>query len=115
MEISEDRVKLMRQRGIAASFRIYSGLFSFPNTIATAKAKAFQSWMEAAQTLDAHPDVPGKRPLSGPDRLPLAIQKSGLQWNILPEEQHFILEVLAWRRTARGARDLYGSLPDHEV
>lgn len=47
--------------------------------------------MEVAQTLDAHPDVPWKRPYLDQISLPLAIQRSGLQWNILPEEQHFIL------------------------
>lgn len=93
MEIPEDRVKLMRQKGDRGRIPYFSsGLFSFPEHYRNSEGKSFSEvWMEIAQTLDAHPDVPGKRPYLDQISLPLAIQKSGLQWNILPEEQHFIL------------------------
>lgn len=93
MEIPEDRFKLMRQKGDRERIPYFSsGLFTFPEQHRTADGKSFpQVWMEVAQQLDAHPDVPGKRPYLDQISLPLAIRKSGLKWNILPEEQHFIL------------------------
>lgn len=47
--------------------------------------------MEIAQTIDRNEEIPGRRPYLDQISLPLAIQKAGLQWNILPEEQHYIL------------------------
>ncbi len=41
--------------------------------------------------LDAAPDLPRKRPYLDQMSLPLAIRRAGLDWNILPDEQHFIL------------------------
>lgn len=93
MEIPEDRIRLMRQAGKRERIPYFSsGLFSFPEQHRNAEGKSFpQVWMDIAQTLDAHPDVPGKRPYLDQISLPLAIQRAGLKWNILPEEQHFIL------------------------
>lgn len=93
MAIPEERIKLMRQSGERQRIPYFSsGLFSFPEQHRSPDGRSFpQVWMDVAQTLDAHPDVPGKRPYLDQISLPLAIQKSGLKWNILPEEQHFIL------------------------
>ena len=93
MDVPDDRIRLMRQKGERGRIPYFSsGLFTFPEQFRTAEGKSFpQIWMDVAQTLDAHPDVPGKRPYLDQISLPLAIQKAGLGWNILPEEQHFIL------------------------
>ena len=93
MTIPEERIKLMRQSGERQRIPYFSsGLFSFPEQYRSPDGRSFpQVWMDIAQTLDAHHDVPGKRPYLDQISLPLAIQKSGLKWNILPEEQHFIL------------------------
>ncbi|MDZ4311538.1 MAG: hypothetical protein U1A24_13420, partial [Cypionkella sp.] len=93
MEIPEERIKLMRQSGKRQRIPYFSsGLFTFPEQYRSPDGRSFpQVWMDVAQTLDAHPDVPGKRPYLDQISLPLAIQQSGLKWNILPEEQHFIL------------------------
>lgn len=93
MDVPEDRIRLMRQKGARGRIPYFSsGLFSFPERYRTPDGKSFpEVWMEVAQTLDAHPDVPSKRPYLDQISLPLAIQKAGLQWNILPEEQHYIL------------------------
>jgi len=93
MEIPEERIKLMRQSGKRQRIPYFSsGLFTFPEQYRSPDGRSFpQIWMDVAQTLDAHPDVPGKRPYLDQISLPLAIQQSGLKWNILPEEQHFIL------------------------
>ena len=93
MKVPEERIRLMRQKGNRERVPYFSsGLFTFPEQYRTAEGKSFpQIWMEVAQTLDANPDIPGKRPYLDQISLPLAIQKAGLGWNILPEEQHYIL------------------------
>lgn len=93
MEIPAERVKLMRQKGARGRIPYFSsGLFTFPEHHRTSNGKSFpEIWMEVAQILDANPDVPGRRPYLDQISLPLAIQRAELAWNVLPEEQHFIL------------------------
>jgi len=93
MTVPQERIRLMRQKGNRGRVPYFSsGLFTFPEQYRTADGKSFpQIWMDVAQTLDANPDIPGKRPYLDQISLPLAIQKAGLAWNILPEEQHYIL------------------------
>ncbi len=93
MEVPQERIRLMRQKGNRGRVPYFSsGLFTFPEQYRTADGKSFpQIWMDVAQTLDANPYIPGKRPYLDQISLPLAIQKAGLGWNILPEEQHYIL------------------------
>ena len=93
MPLPEERFRLMRQkRGEKRMPYFSSGLFSFPEQHRNAAGKSFpQVWMEIAQRLDANPDLPKKRPYLDQMSMPLAIRAAGLAWNILPEEQHFIL------------------------
>lgn len=93
LPMPEERFRLMRQkRGEAKVPYFSSGLFSFPEQHRTATGKSFpQVWMEIAQRLDAELDSPKKRPYLDQMSLPLAIRAAGLDWNILPEEQHYIL------------------------
>ena len=93
MEKPEERFKLMKQtKGKEKVPYFSSGLFSFPEQHRNAEGKSFpQVWMEVAQALDAHPDVPHKRPYLDQISLPLAIRKAGLDWNLLPDTQHYIL------------------------
>ncbi len=93
MAVPEDRIRLMRQTGSRGRVPYFSsGLFTFPEQFRTAEGKSFpQVWMDVAQILDANPDIPGKRPYLDQISLPLAIQRAGLAWNILPAEQHYIL------------------------
>ena len=93
MELPQERFKLMRQKkGQERVPYFSSGLFSFPEQHRNAEGKSFpQVWMELAQILDSNADVPRKRPYLDQISLPLAIRKAGLDWNMLPEEQHFIL------------------------
>lgn len=93
MELPSDRIKLMRQKGDRERIPYFSsGLFTFPEKHRNAEGKTFpEVWMDIAQLLDKNEEVPGRRPYLDQISLPLAIQKAGLKWNILPEEQHFIL------------------------
>jgi len=93
MELPEERFMLMKQkRGKARIPYFSSGLFSFPEHHRTADGKSFpQVWMDLAQTIDRDEAIPKKRPYLDQISLPLAIQKSGLAWNKLPDAQHYIL------------------------
>jgi len=93
MPLPKDRVRLMRQKGDRERLPYFSsGLFSFPEKHRNADGRSFADvWMDVAQTIDKNEEIPGRRPYLDQISLPLAIQKSGLGWNILPEEQHFIL------------------------
>jgi hypothetical protein len=91
--LPEDRIRLMKQKkGDGKVPYFSSGLFSFPEQYRTPDGKSFpQVWYEVAQAVDANPEIPQKRPYLDQMTLPLAIQKAGLEWNILPDTQHFIL------------------------
>lgn len=93
MDLPEERFTLMKQRKGKARIPYFSsGLFSFPEKHRNAEGLTFpQVWMQIAQQLDAAPDLPKKRPYLDQMSMPLAIRKAGLVWNILPDEQHFIL------------------------
>jgi len=93
LPLPESRIKLMKQKKGEGKVPYFSsGLFSFPEQYRTAEGKSFpQVWYEVAQMVDADPRIPQKRPYLDQMTLPLAIQKAGLDWNILPDAQHFIL------------------------
>lgn len=93
LPLPQDRIRLMKQKKGEGKVPYFSsGLFSFPEHFRTAEGKSFpQVWYDVAQMVDADPDIPQKRPYLDQMTLPLAIQKAGLGWNILPDTQHFIL------------------------
>ncbi|WP_126975706.1 hypothetical protein [Frigidibacter oleivorans] len=93
MEKPDQRLMLMRQRKGRPQLPYFSsGLFCFPERHRTAEGQSFpQVWMDLAQKIDADPEVPKKRPYLDQISLPLAIRKAGLDWHLLPEEQHYIL------------------------
>ena len=93
LALPTDRIQLMKQKKGKGKVPYFSsGLFSFPEGHRTAAGKSFpQVWYDVARMVDANPDIPQKRPYLDQMTLPLAIQKSGLTWNILPDTQHFIL------------------------
>jgi hypothetical protein len=109
MEKPEDRFKLMKQKKGQERIPYFSsGLFSFPQQHRNAEGETFpQVWMEVAQAIDAHPDVPHKRPYLDQISLPLAIRKAGLDWNLLPDAQHYILGGRARGEPLPTDRDIY--------
>jgi hypothetical protein len=109
LQIPDDRIKLMKQKKGAGKVPYFSsGLISFPEQFRTAQGKSFpQVWYEVAQAVDANPNIPKKRPYLDQMTLPLAIQRAGLNWNILPDTQHFILGG-QWRgEPLPEGRDIY--------
>ena len=109
MPLPTERIRLMKQKGQNARIPYFSsGLFSFPEHHRTPDGKSFpQVWMDMAQTLDASPEIPHKRPYLDQMSLPLAIRKSGLAWNLLPDAQHYILGGEARGEPLPVDRDIY--------
>jgi hypothetical protein len=90
MAIPEERIALMRQPGPPVIPYFSSGLVVFSE--AEGPAGRFPDvWYETARRLDRVEELENRRPYLDQMTLPLAIQRAGLGWNVLPEEQHYIL------------------------
>jgi len=109
MELPTERFRLMKQkRGRERIPYFSSGLFSFPEQHRSPDGRSFpQVWMDIAQTIDADPEIPHKRPYLDQMSMPLAIRAAGLDWNILPDEQHFILGGRARGEPLPTDRDIF--------
>lgn len=92
-----ERYELMRATELGPVMPYFSsGFLTFPET-------GFpQVWYETALAIDADPRIEHRRPYLDQMSLPIAIRRAGLDWNILPEERHYIL----------GGRMRGKSLPD---
>lgn len=90
MAVPEERIRLMR-RGRNKVPYFSSGMVVFPEEANTECRRFPDVWYETARTLDREDWVPKRRPYLDQLTLPIAIQRAGLRWNILPEEQHYIL------------------------
>ena len=91
MEMPEDRIWLARQRRRKLMPYFNAGLIVFPEGPIAQSGETFvQVWNRLAGEIDKI-DIIKKRPYLDQMSLPLAIRAAGLDWNILPEEQHFIL------------------------
>lgn len=93
MDMPEERIRLMNQKGGKDRMPYFSsGLFIFPEQHRNAEGLRFpEVWMQVAAAIEADPDIPAKRPYLDQMTLPLAIRKAGLDWHLLPHEQHYIL------------------------
>jgi hypothetical protein len=90
MPIPRKRIRLMRQSGTPVIPYFSAGLVVFPE--GQGKDGRFPDvWYETARRLDKVETLENRRPYLDQMTLPLAIQRAGLRWNILPEKQHFIL------------------------
>lgn len=91
IEKPEDRIWLSRQRRRKMMPYFNAGLIVFPEGPTKATGETFaQVWNRLALEIDKI-DIVKKRPYLDQMSLPLAIRAAGLDWNLLPEEQHYIL------------------------
>ncbi len=91
-EVPQERVMLMRDKRRAVVPYFSSGFVLFPEQHRNTKGQRFpEAWMEVAQHVDRSVDVENKRPYLDQMTLPLGIKQAELDYQILPEEQHFIL------------------------
>ncbi len=105
MPIPEERVRLMRRRHKVVPY-FSAGLVVFPEA-AGAGGRFPDVWYDTARQLDGLEDLPARRPYLDQMSLPLAIRRAGLDWNILPEEQHFILGGRLRGQALPEGRDIY--------
>lgn len=90
MAVPTERVRLMRQKRRDVVPYFSAGLVAFPED-GGAAGRFPDVWYDTARRLDRETDIANRRPYLDQMTLPLAIRRAGLDWNILPEEQHFIL------------------------
>lgn len=90
MEIPHERYKLMRRSKGKVIPYFSSGLVCFPESD-HGKGRFPEVWYDTATRVDQVETLEKRRPYLDQMTLPAAIRRSGLDWNILPEEQHFIL------------------------
>lgn len=90
MPVPAERLTLMRRSRHKVVPYFSSGLVVFPEKI-SGDAQFSHIWYDTALQLDKDTDLLNRRPYLDQMTLPIAILRTGLNWNILPEEQHFIL------------------------
>lgn len=105
MPIPEERIKLMRNRGKVIPY-FSSGLVTFPESEGPGGRFA-DVWYDTARILDRQTDIPKLRPYLDQLTLPVAIRRSGLNWNILPQEQHFIMGGRQIGKALPADKDIY--------
>jgi hypothetical protein len=90
MPVPTERVRLMRRSPGKVVPYFSSGLVVFPEGPVNGRRFA-DVWYETATEIDRKTDLPARRPYLDQMSLPLAIRRAGLEWNELPEKQHYIL------------------------
>lgn len=90
MDIPPERYKLMRRSPGKVIPYFSSGLVCFPEQD-QGKGRFPDIWYQTASQIDQVETIEKRRPYLDQMSLPAAIRRSGLDWNILPEEQHYIL------------------------
>lgn len=105
MPVPEERMRLMRDRRRAVVPYFSSGLVVFPEKPQNGQRFA-DVWYETARQIDRVEDIPKRRPYLDQMSLPLAIRRAGMEWNILPEEQHYILGGVLRGRPLPENRDI---------
>lgn len=108
MPVTQERVMLMRDKRKPMIPYYSSGFVTFPEQYRSDAGLSFpQVWMETALTIDAVESLDKKRPYLDQMSLPIAIQRAGLRWHELPEEQHYILGGQLRGKPFPDDRDIY--------
>jgi hypothetical protein len=106
MPVPSERYKLMRRSKGAVVPYFSSGLVAFPEQD-TGAGRFPDVWYETAQIVDKVDSLEKRRPYLDQMTLPAAIRRAGLDWNILPEEQHYILGGKLRGEPLPEGRDIY--------
>lgn len=106
MKVPPERYELMRRSKGAVVPYFSSGLVVFPEQDA-GTGRFPDVWYETAQIVDKIDNLEKRRPYLDQMTLPAAIRRAGLNWNILPEEQHFILGGKLKNKPLPDDRDIY--------
>lgn len=104
MDLPDERVDYMR-RPVGPSLPYFSaGLVAFEENGAT---RFPDVWYDTARRIDRIEGLENNRPYLDQMSLPPAIRQAGLDWNILPEEQHYILGGKIRKQPLPEDRDIY--------
>lgn len=106
MPVPEDRIHLMRRSSEPRVPYYSSGFVVFPET-AGPQGRFPDIWYDTARRIDRIETLDNRRPYLDQMSLPVAIRRSGLDWNELPEEQHFILGGKLRGQPLPEDRDIY--------
>jgi hypothetical protein len=106
MPVPSERYELMRRSKGAVVPYFSSGLVAFPENDRGA-GRFPDVWYETAQIVDCVDSLEKRRPYLDQMTLPAAIRRAGLDWNILPEEQHFILGGKLKNKPLPEGREIY--------
>ncbi len=87
--VPDERVDLMR-RGTNVAPYFSAGLVVFPEDGGPG-GRFPDVWYETARAVDRIESLENRRPYLDQMSLPVAIRRAALDWNILPEEQHYIM------------------------
>ncbi|MFE3837258.1 hypothetical protein [Pseudogemmobacter sonorensis] len=98
MEVPAERIRLMRRTRQEVVPYFSAGLVVFPEDPGPG-GRFPDVWYDTARRLDRESDLEHRRPYLDQMTLPVAIRRAGLGWNILPEEQHYILGGLMRGKT----------------
>ncbi|KKK70197.1 hypothetical protein LCGC14_2926420, partial [marine sediment metagenome] len=90
MPIPPERMHLMRRSTEPVIPYFSAGLVVFPEPPGP-RGRFAQVWYDTARAIDRIDTLENRRPYLDQMSLPPAIRRAGLDWNVLPEEQHFIL------------------------
>ncbi len=106
MPIPPERYELMRRSKGAVVPYFSSGLVAFPEHD-MGQGRFPDVWYDTAQIVDRVETLERRRPYLDQMTLPAAIRRAGLDWNILPEEQHYILGGKLRGKPLPEDRDIY--------
>lgn len=106
MPVPTERIRLMRQSGKPVIPYFSAGLVVFPETPGPG-GRFPEVWYDTARQLDRVETLENRRPYLDQMTLPIAMQRAGLGWNILPEEQHYILGGRLRGESLPKDRDIY--------
>jgi len=107
MEIPPERYRLMRRSPGKVVPYFSSGLVAFPEHGVDGHERFPDVWYETAQIVDRVETLEKRRPYLDQMTLPAAIRRAGLDWNILPEEKHYILGGKLKGRALPEDRDIF--------
>ena len=107
MDIPAERYHLMRRSKEPVIPYFSSGLVAFPESDTTGNGRFPDVWYDTAQIVDRIDTLERRRPYLDQMTLPAAIRRAGLSWNILPEEQHFILGGILRNQPLPSDKEIY--------
>ncbi|CAM4116996.1 hypothetical protein [Palleronia rufa] len=91
LTLPEERMEMMRQKKQGAVVPYFSSGFVAFSEAPGPHGRFPRVWYDTARTLDRMATLERRRPYLDQMSLAPAIRAAGLDWNVLPEERHFIL------------------------